>query len=381
MADMSLAKAARSAWWLLLVLAALVLLVASFFHLREREPPATAAPAKPAASQTSYPGGFPPALADARPDLSTRADYVEVCGVGRVPSDEARFWREYEESGRRLIETTASSRATSGNDLDRALALYVAPMLVASAAPPRDGGEPTRSSGETFQQLARFAVASRDPETYALAFNRCGVDCPQLSSARWAQLEPDNAAPWLYEADLAQRRNDPAGVDAALLRASKARTFEPYESTPLHLIDTPAVRSAPPPAAGAAIISLVGMAAAMPWPNLQVALQYCAAAAKGAAQRRQLCSDLAGVLAERSTVLLGMAIGAKIGAQAGWPAERVAAVRSRVKALEQVKVANSKDIYSCAALERNRRYFADFARLGEVAAAERAAIDGQQNSK
>jgi len=52
-----------------------------------------------------------------------------------------------------------------------------------------------------------------------------------------------------------------------------------------------------------------------------------------------------------------------------------------VAALQKVQIAEANDPYSCAALERGRRYFADFARLGEVAAAERAAIDGQQSPK
>jgi len=376
-------ESARLVWWLVLVLIAVVILVVVLFQLRERGEPTRAAErgAHDLVPSKSDTGGFPPPFPDARPDLSKRADYVEVCGVGRIPSEpEDKFWPEYEESGRRLLEKTAPTLAASRNDLDRALALYVTAMLVASRDPPKESGEPQRVSDEAFQPLARLAVATRDPEAYALAFHRCRPfgACAQLSSAHWAQLEPDNAVPWLHEADLAQLRNDPAGVDAALQRASKARKLEPYMGTPLRPMDTAAVRSAPPLEANAALGFLAGLAAATPFPNLQLVTQYCAQAAKGAAQRKQVCSDLAEVFAERSTVLLGITIGAKLGEQAGWPSERIAPVSARMKALQQVQAPDQTNPYSCAALERQRRYFADFARLGEVAAAERAAIAGQQ---
>jgi len=368
------------------VLVAVALLVLLVFQLRERaERAKTAEPELRLRDRSeSDSGGFPPPFPDVRPDLSKRADYVEVCGVGRIPGElDAKFWREYVSNGHRLLESAAASRATSGKDLDRALALYVTAIPVGSADPPKDNDETPNTNERALQPLARVAVGSRDPETYALGFHRCGSAeaCAQFSSARWAQLEPDNAVPWLYEAESALRRNDPAGVDIALQRASKARTLEPYMATPLRLIDTPEIRSAPPLQASAAVIALTGMAAAMPFPNLQLVMEYCTATAKGAAQRKQVCSDLAEVFTERSTALLGMAIGARIAEQAGWPNERVAAIRARVEALQRVQTMDPKEPYSCAAMERGHRYFADFGRLGEVAAAQRALTAGQQNSK
>ena len=76
-----------------------------------------------------------------------------------------------------------------------------------------------------------------------------------------------------------------------------------------------------------------------------------------------------------------MQVGAVIGARVGWPSERVAAVKTRSAALQQSLSVDPKDLYSCAALERSRRYFTDFARFGEVGAMERAVIAGQRDRK
>ena len=80
-------------------------------------------------------------------------------------------------------------------------------------------------------------------------------------------------------------------------------------------------------------------------------------------------------------MLIGMQVGAVIGARVGWPSERVAAVKTRSAALQQLLSVDPKDLYSCAALERSRRYFTDFARFGEVGAMERAVIAGQRDRK
>jgi hypothetical protein len=245
---------------------------------------------------------------------------------------------------------------------------------------------------ESRQQLARLALASRDPTAYALAFYACGRvapaagtagACTQISAAHWALLDPDNAVPWLYEADAAQRRNDLKGVDEALLRASQSKTLRPYIETPLRLIDAPAIRSAPPLGAGAALGSLLGISSALPTPNLQLVSRYCAGTTKGAAERTQVCSGLAEVLAERSTVLIGMRLGAVIAERAGWPAERVAAIRTRLSALQQAQTGaiELKDLYNCAAMERSRRYLSAYARYGEVGAMERAGTASQRGQK
>jgi hypothetical protein len=401
MAEFSPAKAVRSRWQLLFLLAALVLLAAGFFMLRERGKEARGTASTGTASTQSSAaqakakaetGVFPPAFTDPRPDLSNRADHVDVCGIGRVrvQPDGHLDLPEDSAGGQRLVEAAATKQAASGGDVDRALALYVRWAYATRANLPKDAAE-TRIPDESRQQLARLALASRDPAAYALAFYACGKAtpatnmgaCAQISAAHWALLDPDNAAPWLYEAAAARRRNEPKGVDEALLRASRARTLRPYTETPLRLVDAAAVRSASPLGAGAALASLMSISAALPAPNLQQLSQYCAGTAKGAAERIQVCSGLAEVLTERSTVLIGMRLGAVMGERAGWPSGRVAAVRKRLADLQlaQTRAIDPKDLYSCAALERRREYLGARARYGEVGAAERAGAVGQRSQK
>jgi hypothetical protein len=390
MADMGLPKAVGSRQWLILALAALGLLAATVLFVCERvELSTTTTPAPRTAPAKSNTGTFPPAFTDLRPDLSSRTDYVDVCGAGRVRvrPDGQLDLPEDMASGQRLLDTATSSLAASRNDGDRALALYIKAGLNS-----RNVTEGLGFRDEWRQELARLAIASRDPVAYFLAFRVCGTGapsaptdgaCTQISASHWALLDPDNAVPWLHEADAAQRRNDPRGVDEALRRASQAKTMEPYMFTPLRLMDSPAIRSAPPPTAQAALVDLVGIMAALPLPNLQLVMQYCAANAKGAAERAQVCNGLAEVLAERSTVLIGMAVGVRIGEQVGWPRERVAAVKTRLATLQeaQAKAVDLKDLYSCGALERSRRYFIDLARYGEIGAMETAAATRRRETK
>jgi hypothetical protein len=376
------------------LLVTLALSVASFLSSRDRKENAKTALEQSSVTQLKTDvGAFPPAFTDPRPDLSTRADYVDVCGVGRVrmQSDGQLDLPADATSGQRLVEAAAFKFASSDSDFERALALYVAFALAARTEPLKEAAQ-SRLAAESVQQLARLALGSRDPAAYALAFYACGKAavtasnagaCAQISAAQWTLLDPDNAAPWLYEAAAARRRNDPGAVDEALLRASRAKTLRPYNETPLRLIEAPAVRSAPPVQAGAAMAALIGLSSALPLPNLQLVSRYCAATPRGAAEHTQTCSGLAGVLTERSTVAIGIRVGAVVGERAGWPSERVNAARMRLADLQkaQARAIDPKDLYSCAAVERSREYLTAYARYGEVGAMERVGALGQRNLK
>ena len=371
-------------WLVVPVLAAIGLLASVFLAVREEnEKVRVDAPTVSAPRQLKGPAGtFPPAFGDARPDLSQSMDYVDVCGIGRVGtrSDGQPELTGTVTDAERLIETAGTRAAASGSDSDRAIALY----LEASAAAGRASKEAVaaRNVDELREQLARLAVGSRDPGAYAMAFYSCGGPsnvrsasgtCGQISAAQWALIDADNAVPWLYEAGFALQRQDSRAVDAALLRASQARVLRMYEETPLRLIDSTTLRSATPAAAMSAAVRLVGVSSAIPAPNLQIISQYCAGTAKGAAERGQVCSDLAELLTARSTALLGMRLGAVVGERAGWSSEKLAAVRKRTSELQQARTAaiDPKDLYSCGAIERNLGYLSASTKYGEVGALER----------
>jgi hypothetical protein len=375
-------------WLVVPVLAGVGLLASVFLAVREENEkiqstaPTVAAPT-PTPPQTKGPAGtFPPAFGDARPDLSQSADHVDVCGVGRVRarSDGQPDLSETVTSTEQLIEAAAIKLASSGSDYDRAVALYAESITAARRASKEGATAPNIDTLR--EQMARFAVGSRDAGAYALAFYLCGGPsatrsaggtCRQISTAQWALIDADNAVPWLYEAGFALQRQDSRALDAALLRASQARVLRMYQEAPLRLIDSTALRSATPAAAMAAAEQLVGVSAAIPAPNLQLISQYCAANARGAAERSQVCNDLAELLTTRSTALIGMRLGAVVGQRAGWSSEKLAAVRKRASDLQQAqaRAVDRKDRYSCGAIERGLGYLSAVAKYGEVAALEK----------
>ena len=338
-------------------------LIAAIFWVYQGEPPESPGGTLVTASNPSI-GGFPPAFNDPRDDLSQRADFVEVCGVGRVrlqPSGDVDL-PEITTAARQVVRQAAARLAASSNDYDRAVGLYAQSVKAAQqglydyaiARPGCERDEQCMREAMTFaqeasaaatDQLARHAVGSRSPGIYALAFYGCprtaepppaSGACAQISSAQWAQIEPDNAAPWLYEAGLAARRKDAKALDEALLRASKAQALRLHHEAPLRFTDHSILRTEDPATTAMAYQELVGMVAALPAPDLQTAVQYCGASATMDGSRRLLCSDLAAVLAERSSALISMQIGVRIGERAGWSPERVAAVRDRLNAINQV---------------------------------------------
>jgi hypothetical protein len=401
MSDDDSPAVARFHWlyWLVGVVAC-VGLIAAIFWVYQREPSESRGGTPVTASNPSV-GGFPPAFNDPRDDLSRRPDFVEVCGVGRVrlPPNGDVDLPEIAAAARQVVRQAAARLAASSNDYDRAVGLYAQSVKAAEQAMSdywvtrpgcaldeqcmREAMIAAQQAGAAANdQLARHAVGSRSPGIYALAFYACsrGAEpapasgaCAQISSAQWAQIEPDNATPWLYEAGLAARRKDAKAVEEAFLRASRARALRLHDEAPLRFTDRSILRTDDPATTAMAYYQLVGMRAALPTPDFQTAVQYCGASATIDGSRRLLCSDLATVLAERSSTLISMQIGVRVGERAGWSPERVAAVRERLNAINQVSAEafDPKDPYSCRTLELNNERFIEIFRHGEVGAAER----------
>jgi hypothetical protein len=88
-------------------------------------------------------------------------------------------------------------------------------------------------AGQLSDSLARMAVATRSPQTYALAMRACQGQrgegaCQMLSADQWVQLDSGNAMLWLQVATDAQVRGDAAAVAEALYRASQATSADWY---------------------------------------------------------------------------------------------------------------------------------------------------------
>jgi hypothetical protein len=234
------------------------------------------------------------------------------------------------------------------------------------------------------QALARLAVASQDPTAYALGvygcrLNRAGA-CAQLTTARWAQLEPDNAVPWFVLANEAHQNKDEAALVEALHRAARAK-FSDYDwGTILAAADHREAVALAPASRLVFLTTLIGIYSAFPVPPYLAASQACERERIGDTARRQLCSDLATMMTERSGSLLEFSLGTAIGERTGWPAERVQRLRDEKEAMFMVSANDwiSDDVHSCEFLRKLETRTREFATLGELRAGrQRIAASGR----
>lgn len=227
-----------------------------------------------------------------------------------------------------------------------------------------------------YQALVQLAEQTTDPIAYSLAHDAChrirGADrptaCAAISTARWAELEPDNGVPWLQIAAEARQRGDESATRDALARAAGAQRFDNHATDLMRPLVTPAAR-------GAALLERSNLQAQVMGPvgglivpgGYHDGMLFCRAGEEPA--RKALCDQLATQLVEKDTTLLGRAIGRAIGARAGWPAERVAALKDEHDAMMWMQMRDSPDpraMLSCDGLAAAERRLLDVMRRGEV---------------
>lgn len=235
------------------------------------------------------------------------------------------------------------------------------------------------------QELARLAVASEDPGAYAMALFGCRLNredeaCAQLSIARWAQLDPDNAVPWFYLAEEAAARKNEVAQNEALLRAARAKTSDYQWSTVLAMADHPTASELAPASRLAYLVHLLGIYAAFPTPPYMAVLNACTAERMADSARKQLCSDLATMMTERSKSLLELSLGTTIGERAGWPADRVQRLRDEKEAVFFVdgNYWVAEDVHSCRFLAQLETRSRELLSVGELTSArQRIAASGR----
>lgn len=197
------------------------------------------------------------------------------------------------------------------------------------AAPRRD---------QAAQRLLSLAQASQDPAVVALALSQCQAAlqppaCRSELSARWVALEPDNAAAWLRQAQVAQDAGDVAGMVDAVHRATQAAHYRP----PSAWLARHVVALMPAEWQGMPRLSLqlqlLGSVARLQGPNMAM-FEHCREAGAGQANRQQACERLAERLLRDAPDLLSWALATGLGRQAGWSAERLAALKAEREQLE-----------------------------------------------
>lgn len=341
---------------------------------------ATTAPMRVAPASASAPAPMAMAAVEARPVVVAAsapaiaaaparppgAHDVEVCGLGSVPARDAGV------DG--LDARLRRSRDTPGYLAWRD-ALLASPDATARAAGLRLLALAAPEDPQPVSRLAQIAHDSRDPVAYAYAITACQPRgdkvpvgaCQLLSHEQWATVDPDNAVPWLHLANAP--RSDPR---EALFRATQATRISSHWGALYTRVLTAQPGGATPLDRLAMTTDALAISTSQPSPPYPT--KYCDAAVLRDVNRRQQCEGLAELLATRGETLLDLAVARSFGEKLGWPAERLQALRDERDALPAVQQAqiDTRDLFSCAAIDRQAAWAGEVARRGELGALREA---------
>lgn len=245
-------------------------------------------------------------------------------------------------------------------------------------------GMPTRTHEAVLarDELVQLAAGLEDVSVYAMAVLACDQSydpaprdtaCDRISLAKWAAMDPDNAAPWLKVAAAARARSDQAAELDAVSHAARAHTIDFGSDAALAF-----ARIGMPPETtdlqrAAFFDRLTGQKGGEGPVRGVVIGAYCNKNALQDASVRQRCEALAELLVDHGRNTFDLAAGATLGSRLGWSSERVSAIRQETLAVYRVESHSDKDPWSCGDVRAVNEFANVQARSGEMAAA-RAAI-------
>lgn len=187
------------------------------------------------------------------------------------------------------------------------------------------GSEPSKDTPVN-NKLVLLAIETGDPAIYSLATGQClggAYDmapgpCQGLSWEHWANIDPDNAMPWLWIAAKAERAGDQQGVREALAKASTAARIEAYGNalSSLALGALPGdIGPLEKAVAGADVISILRVGT-----PIQI-ISLCSETAIQQPLRRQQCSAIATTLANQASTVIALALASALADRLGFPEE------------------------------------------------------------
>jgi aminoglycoside phosphotransferase len=383
---------------------ALLLLTAAgaHFYFGDRSVAANEQASSSSASPASAPvRTFPPAETDSRPPILPDGTRAELCGYGQILArpDTYPYPASVHASARQLLTRVADDLSTSDEPGNRAVAMYyrtisrratdASAFLARSPNCEKDPVCRERFYGEGLQtmraatdQLARSVATTRDGRAYATAWYLCGKaypanatvgPCTQVTAARWGELEPGNAMPWIIEAGRASRAGDSVSVEAAMTRATEASFSNLHWFATYALASHPLLKKADQATQLVAMTELVGIASALPFPSMDPITRRCRGLEPLTDDRRRQCLAIASALSNGSTHL-ELSLGAALGKAVGWTDAQVAAVRDKSAAILAANIdrVHPDDVYSCDFLDALTEKLPALARLGEIGAGEKA---------
>jgi hypothetical protein len=365
----------------LLVLLMLVIVVGAWL-VRSRHPRVIASTEIPVSVPVASP---PPATPQTQSPLAKANDAgtVEICGQRRVPIDQS----DGDAISKRVAALTrgAETRWLSALQNSGDLRARVAGLVLAG---PMTGGASSKALPNPIAEQARndavqLAAGGEDPAVYALALNMCNTTvateaaaCRSLSPQRWAELDPDNAVPWLLIALKAQFSHDRAAEADAFSHAAKTHKIDSYSDSVLAFAEQELPRDVTPLERTYLDEQVIGVQAATWSPQYAVTLQHCSSDAMHDSTIRSQCDSMAERMVTNGTNIRDLDIATTIGARAGWSKERVDEVVQKAHALMWAVMArepqDASKRWSCDNVNSMNAYFAKVVQLGEVGAAQDA---------
>jgi hypothetical protein len=279
------------------------------------------------------------------------ADEVDLCGYGRVKQDAVEDIRaKARTSADSAFSRLKTKLAASRDERESALGLYL--------------------QGST-DALVKLASGSRDPQVYALAFLSCGYHtdgaCALLSAEQWADIEADNAVPWLL---IASRTNNDVARYEAIYRASNAQHFDARFPNFLGLLQSPDIRGQAPQTRSVLADDLFAMELTLPTLPYSPFFRFCNFPSVAEASRIGVCNNLTKLFLERDQTMIGLGVGVKLAQAADWSPDVVNALRERKTAYQAALTAavsqeTDKPRSDCEEQVAFEHWAADYARLGD----------------
>jgi hypothetical protein len=222
-------------------------------------------------------------------------------------------------------------------------------------------------------RLARLATSSSDPRVYALAYRECRKSsqedaapaCQALSARQWAQLDPGNALPWVFELDDATTREDPVARDEALYQIASSARIEERKFAAAGIIAAHAGTDGAGLVAANRLVTQAQHLADTQALPLYSLLKTCLAGSQEAGMV-QPCTNIGELLVRRSDSLGLRLVGGAIDFAITDDATRRDRLRDKNSLLGSA--APSREIVGCASLRETLDYQRRAGEVGQVAA-------------
>jgi hypothetical protein len=224
-------------------------------------------------------------------------------------------------------------------------------------------------------ELTRLALGSQDPQVYALALQSCrfrgdSTSCALLSADRWAELEPENGAPWLLVANAAHWRRDGVSRDLAVYRASNAKYFDAHFPNFPALLQSPDIQKQAPQTRSLLAEDLLAMRLTQTELPYSAFFSFCNVPSVAEPSHIYTCSDLTKLLVEHDRTMMGLSVAAKLAQSANWPPDAVNSLHERRTAYEAaltaaVPLGGDRPKSDCEQVADLEHWAADYARLGD----------------